>query len=148
MPQDFDLSSFLPYRLADLAERVGRRLAEGYGASHGLTPAEWRVLAHLAGAGPVSVRDIHARAGLEKPRISRAVARLQRAGLVAKTAAESDGRLVAITLTAAGAQVVAEILPPARAVEARLRAALSPQELADFLRAIDRMQAALGRVEG
>lgn len=143
MPQGFDLSSFLPYRLAVLAERVSRRLAAGYGESHGLGVAEWRVLAHLAQAATcVSVRDIHARAGLEKPRVSRAVARLEREGLVAKAAGAGDGRLVAITLTPAGARVLAEILPPALAFEARLRAAAG-DDLPAVLRAIDRMQAAM-----
>jgi DNA-binding MarR family transcriptional regulator len=141
MPQAFDLSAFLPYRLAVAAEAVSRRLARDYGASHGLSVAEWRVLAHLAGSGPVSVRDIHARAALDKPRVSRAVARLTAAGLVAKTAAAGDGRLVAISLTEAGSRVLAELLPPARAVEARLRAAAG-EDLPALLRALERMQAA------
>ena len=56
MPQGFDLSSFLPYRLAVLAERVSRRLAEDYGRSHGLSVAEWRGAGPLARAGRVAVR--------------------------------------------------------------------------------------------
>ncbi|HMO06670.1 MAG TPA: MarR family winged helix-turn-helix transcriptional regulator [Paracoccaceae bacterium] len=148
MPQGFDLSSFLPYRLAVLAERVSRRLAEDYGRSHGLSVAEWRVLAHLARSGSVSVRDIHARAALEKPRVSRAVARLEAAGLVAKAAGAGDGRLVAISLTGKGARVLAEILPSALAVEERLRAAVGPDDMAALLRAMDRFHAALDRDAG
>ncbi|HMO71194.1 MAG TPA: MarR family winged helix-turn-helix transcriptional regulator, partial [Paracoccaceae bacterium] len=103
---------------------------------------------HLARSGSVSVRDIHARAALEKPRVSRAVARLEAAGLVAKAAGAGDGRLVAISLTGKGARVLAEILPSALAVEERLRAAVGPDDMAALLRAMDRFHAALDRDAG
>ena len=57
----FDLDQFLPYRLAVAAAQVSRRFARRYAAEAGLTIPEWRVLAHLDGCGPVSVREITAR---------------------------------------------------------------------------------------
>jgi hypothetical protein len=45
--QDFNLSAFLPYRLAVLSERASRRLSVVYEKTHGLSVAEWRVLVHL-----------------------------------------------------------------------------------------------------
>lgn len=139
----FHLSDFLPYRLAVLAERISRRLSVEYGRSHGLSVAEWRVLAHLSGCGAVSVRDIHHSANLEKPRVSRAVARLEAAGFVQKVPGEEDGRLVAISLTAAGARALAEMLPPALTIDARLRAAVGAEELETFYRVMERMHAVL-----
>lgn len=139
----FHLSGFLPYRLAVLAERVSRRLSVEYGRSHGLSVAEWRVLAHLSRGGAVSVRDIHTAANLEKPRVSRAVARLEAAGFVQKVPGEEDGRLVAISMTDEGARAVAEMLPAALTIDARLRAAVRPEELETFYRVMERMHAVL-----
>ena len=68
----FDLEKFLPYRLSVAAARVSRRLAARLEAEAGLSNPEWRVLAHLARAGSVSVRDIHIRVDLDKSRVSRA----------------------------------------------------------------------------
>ena len=62
---DFDLNGFLPYQLALAAEKVSRDLSAVYAREGGLTVPEWRVLAHLAQSGEVSVRDIEARVGME-----------------------------------------------------------------------------------
>ena len=83
----FVLDDFLPYRLSVAASRVSRRFARRYGAESGISIPEWRVLAHLAEGGPVSVRDIHARVDMDKSKVSRAAARLEEAGLVRKVAA-------------------------------------------------------------
>lgn len=143
MPTSFSLAAFLPYRLAVLSERVSGRLSVVYGRTHGLTVAEWRVLVHLQRSGEASVRDIHQSANLEKPRVSRAVDRLVAAGFVQKLAKETDGRLVAISLTPAGGAALAQILPEVMEIEARLLAALTPDEQAIFLRAMDKLHATL-----
>ncbi|GGL70437.1 MarR family winged helix-turn-helix transcriptional regulator [Wenxinia marina] len=142
-PDTFRLSTFLPYRLAVLSERVSRRLTVDYERSHGLTMAEWRVLVHLQRSGPVSVREIRDSTNLDKPRVSRAVARLEAAGLVGKVAGQGDGRLVAISLTDAGRAALAEVVPSALAVDRRLREAVGPQDMAAFLRVMEAMHRVL-----
>jgi DNA-binding MarR family transcriptional regulator len=139
----FHLSSFLPYRLAVLSERVSRRLSVEYERTHGLTVAEWRVLAHLSRCGPVSIRDIHNCVNLEKPRVSRAVGRLEETGLVQKLPAERDGRLVAISLTEAGQSVLAELVPTVQSIEQRLRGAVGAEDLKTFFKVMERMHAVL-----
>lgn len=143
MTSAFRLSSFLPYRLAVLSERVSRRLAAEYGRTHGLSVAEWRVLAHLQHGGQVSVRDIRDCVDLDKPRVSRAVARLEAAGLVEKTAGADDGRLVAISLTPKGRAVLAEIIPEVSGVESRLLSALDPGEIEAFYAVMEKIHAVL-----
>ena len=143
MPRDFHLSTFLPYRLAVLSERVSRRLAVEYGRSHGISIPEWRVLVHLGRSGAASVRDITAWVNLEKPRVSRAVARLEGRGLVAKLPGRADGRLVEISLTPAGQQALAEIVPAAQSVEADLARAVSAEEMATFLHVMEALHGVL-----
>lgn len=143
MPSTFHLSAFLPYRLSVLSDRVSRRLSVEYERTHGLSVAEWRVLVHLARCGSVSVRDIHNCVNLEKPRVSRAVSRLEQNGLVRKAPGKGDGRLVAISLTPAGQAVLADIIPAAEAVESSICDAVDPADLRTFFRVMEQMHAAL-----
>ena len=140
--RDFRLAAFLPYRLAVLSERISRRLSRIYEAEAGLSMAEWRVMVHLARCGAVSVREIHGCVNLDKPRVSRAVSRLESAELVEKTGSSSDQRLLVISLSPAGQALLDRILPPAIAYESRLLAALSAEDRA----ALDRIVEKLHRV--
>lgn len=138
---DFDLDAFLPYQLAVAAGRVSRGFAERYRAEFGITIPEWRVLAHLSAAGgPVSVREIHARVDMDKSKVSRAAARLEQAGLVAKATNDADRRLVALTLTRAGQALVARIVPLALDWQAKMTAQLgSAEDVAAFRRVLARV---------
>lgn len=145
MSDDFDLARFLPYRLAVLAERVSRRLAVSYGTSHGLSVAEWRVLAHLGDAGTASVRDIVDRVSMEKSRVSRAVSRLEAAGFVVKAPGRHDARLIEIALTEAGRTALTEIVPSVLSIEAALLDGISDADRAAFERVMDHLTDRAGR---
>lgn len=132
---DFDLGEFLPYQLAVAAARVSKGFADRYRAEFGLTIPEWRVLAHLAQAGTVSVREIQARVDMDKSKVSRAAARLEAAGLVEKRGNAGDRRLLDMRLTDAGRALFARIVPIARGYEAEVLAGLP----ADFRAALRRL---------
>jgi DNA-binding MarR family transcriptional regulator len=121
----FDLDRFLPYRMSVAAERLSAGLARRYRTQFGIGVPEWRVLVHLAHAGAQSVRDLERRAGLEKSKASRAAARLEAAGYVAKAQNAGDRRLVSLSLTAEGRALMAELLPLALAYQKRLEALLA-----------------------
>lgn len=120
MADPFILDDFLPYRLAVLAGRVSRDFAGRYREQFGLDRAEWRVLAHLGRDGAVSVREIHQRADMDKSKVSRAATRLEAAGLVAKRIASNDRRLVELTLTAKGQDMIDALTPLAQAYQREL----------------------------
>ncbi len=124
--RDFDLAGFLPYRLAAAAARTSRAFAERYREEFGISIPEWRVLAHLHHAGPVSVRDIEARADMEKSKVSRAVSRLERAGYVSKAVSSADKRLLALQLTDAGRALLRRLLPVAIQFQAEMLERLGP----------------------
>ena len=123
---DFDLDSFLPYRLTVVAGQVSREFARRYEKHFGLSRAEWRVLAHLSRAGTASVREIHAEADLDKSRVSRAASRLEASGLLAKQEHPTDGRLVHLSLTTAGNDMMAQLAEMARAYQVELEQRLGP----------------------
>ncbi|SDJ97435.1 MarR family winged helix-turn-helix transcriptional regulator [Aliiruegeria lutimaris] len=143
MRDQFNLSEFLPYRLAVLSERVSKRVALAYSESHGLTVPEWRVLVHLSRCRQVSVREIHNCVNLEKPRVSRAVARLEAVGLVDKTESQRDHRLVDISLTEAGWKLLDAIVPEALAVEQQLLSGLSEGDRERLLELMERLHSVL-----
>jgi|SRR5690554_2328648 len=122
--RDFDLNSFLPYRLNAVANRISRIFAERYREEFGITIPEWRVLAHLGHAGAVSVRDIEARVDMEKSKVSRAASRLEEAGYITKRVHGADRRLLELRLTPEGKALVARILPVAIAFQHEMLARL------------------------
>ncbi|MEG4642152.1 DNA-binding MarR family transcriptional regulator [Paracoccus pantotrophus] len=138
----FALDRFLPYRLSVAAAQVSRRFAARYAAEAGLSIPEWRVLAHLAHSGAVSVRDINARVHLDKSVVSRAAARLQEAGWVRKSGNAADRRLVVLELTPEGRALMARLGRIAEAFQAELLAELGPEA-----EALDRALARLAGTE-
>ena len=120
----FTLDTFLPYRLSVAASRVSRRFARRYEAEGGISIPEWRVLAHLGEAGVVSVRDIHARVDMDKSKVSRAAARLEEAGFVRKVGHAGDRRLVELSLTPSGEELMERLGGIAEAFQAELLAVL------------------------
>ncbi|MDQ7776852.1 MAG: MarR family winged helix-turn-helix transcriptional regulator [Paracoccus aminovorans] len=139
----FELDHFLPYRLAVAAAQVSRRFAALYEAEAGLSIPEWRVLAHLAGSGPVSVRDINARVNLDKSVVSRAATRLEQAGLLCKSSDESDQRLVALELTDTGRALMDRLGRIADGFQAQLLAELG-EDGPHLSRMLDRLLAPQG----
>lgn len=120
----FILEDFLPYQLAVASTRVSRRFEKEYRERFGLTVPDWRVLAHLSASGTVSVREIHQRVDMDKSKISRAASRLEDRGLIHKRAHPTDRRLLELTLTDQGRNIVAQITPLANAYQAELMAEL------------------------
>ncbi len=117
---DFDLYGFTPYRLAVAAKHTSEQLARQYRDRFGISIPEWRVLVHLAHSGNTSVRDIEARVAMEKYEVSRAAKRLREAGLIERKENPEDRRLIILSLTAEGQKMMAELLPMAKAHQAKL----------------------------
>ena len=138
-----ELEGFLPYRVARLAAALSRGLAAQYEAKYQISVAEWRVLVHLTQASEISVRDIFIRVDLDRARVTRAVQRLERRGLVSKLVNETDRRLVRLALTPAGRDLAAELSRLAMAFESRIMAALPDGEAARLLPLIDTLEAGI-----
>lgn len=132
----FDLQDFAPYRLAAAAEKLSQGFASQYRDEFGISVTEWRVLAHLAQAGDVSVRDIESGVGLEKSKVSRAATRLQAAGYIAKRINRNDKRLLQLSLSAEGHSLMEKLIPRAIAFQAQLEALLG-EHVEGFNAALD-----------
>lgn len=137
-PIDFDLSTFTPYRMSIAAQKLSEGWAREYRARFDISIPEWRVLAHLSQSNGVSVRDIEHRVAMEKSKVSRAAARLEEAGFIAKTTNDQDRRLVHLALTESGKTLMAQLLPIALAYDRALTEALGDTK-AGLTAALDKL---------
>ncbi|OIP84828.1 MAG: MarR family transcriptional regulator [Rhodobacterales bacterium CG2_30_65_12] len=127
---DFNLDDFLPYQVAELSRRMSAGFERHYRARFGISVAEWRVVAHLSQQAAVSVREIHERVGMDKPKVSRAASRLEENGYVTKQVNTADRRLVELSLTPKGQQMIEVLAPIAAAYQRELDAALGDEAAA------------------
>jgi DNA-binding MarR family transcriptional regulator len=143
----FDLDAFLPYRLSVTSNLVSRLFARRYAEEFGLTIAEWRVMAVVGTDGTASAAAVRARTGMDKAKVSRAVAGLLARRLLRRIAHRGDQRVEPLALTPSGRTVFDAIVPRARALEAELAAGLPPDQRAALdaaLRHVANRAAALG----
>jgi DNA-binding MarR family transcriptional regulator len=124
---DFALARFLPYRLTLASERISAGLAKRYREEFGISPAEWRVLTQLADASELSVRDLEQRIHLEKSKASRAATRLAAEGYVTKTENSEDRRLIKLSLSAKGQELMARLTPLAAEFQQQLETLLADE---------------------
>lgn len=126
------LADFLPYLLSVTSNAVSDRIADEYRARFGLKIPEWRVMAVLGDAGPLTQRELVGATRMDKVAVNRACKVLEERGLLARSPNARDGRSHHLELTATGRAVHGEIMPIALEMERRLFAPLSTSEVQTF----------------
>jgi len=122
------LEEFLPYRLAVLAHKTSRELSGVYGERFGLSIPEWRILANLGRFGPLYAGELAERSSMDKPKVTRALQRLETAGIVQRAVDAEDRRQVRLALTRRGRAMFREIAALALDWEKQFLAPLSEAE--------------------
>lgn len=123
-----ELENFLPYRLAVLSAEVSRGLSEIYARQFQLSVPEWRIIANLGRFGPLNAGDLAERSSLDKPKVTRALQKLEARLLVQRAVETRDRRQVRLSLTRRGRTLLGEIAILARAWERQLLASLSVED--------------------
>ncbi len=126
----FDLNDFLPYRLNCLSGVVSKSLAIQYQDKFSITVAQWRVLVHLTQHTEISIRDIHRHVDLDKVAVSRAVKDLEARGLLRKIINQHDKRLLSLSLSEQGIEMMEILVPLALDYQETLLGKLNKQETA------------------
>lgn len=93
-----------------------------------VTVTQHRVLVLLSERGALSVSEIALLTGVNQSNASRLVDRLQRLGLVIRSRAESDGRVVRVALTEDGVAVLAAVNVVREQQIKQVLARLTPEE--------------------
>jgi len=142
MDDILELERFLPYRLNRLAEAVSRDFARSYRERLGLTRPEWRLLATLGQFGTMTATAVGAHSAMHKTKVSRAVVALEKRGWLARATDADDRRIERLTLTARGAATYRDMVPVAKAFEARIEALMGKQERAALTRGLAALEKA------
>jgi DNA-binding MarR family transcriptional regulator len=110
------------------ATRRARGRATGPLEGSVLSLAQYQLLEALHGATDLPVSDLAASAGIAPPTATRMLDGLVRDGIVERTPAEHDRRVVLVSLTAAGREAVHAAAERVAAARARVRDQLTPAE--------------------
>ncbi len=132
----------------DLANHLQRR-GEGIAASAGLTTQQWLVLLQIAGdpnfpavahdaEHRVLASDIARVRGVSRATISAVIAALRKRGLIDDRADPEDRRRRYLTITGAGAELLAQLDPRRRSANRRLLSGFSREERTLLLELIRR----------
>jgi DNA-binding MarR family transcriptional regulator len=143
-----DLDHFLPYRLSVLANVVSATIAEAYRRRFDLSIPEWRVIAVLSRHPGLSAAEVAGLTGMDAVAVSRAVARLLRAGRLSRGVSASDRRRSVLSVSPAGAAVYREVAPLALHYEWELLEALNGAQRTAFERALDTLTARAHELAG
>lgn len=141
--RSFELGKYLPFRLTVLSNRLTRRVAYFYAERFKLSAPEWRTMAVLGQQGAMSANAVISQTTMDKVRVSRAVAKLLKAGFITREADPQDRRRAILALTPAGQEVYRQIVPLVQEVEAEIVAALSAPERAVLDNALAKIEAYL-----
>jgi len=125
-----DLEAFLPYRLNRAAEVISLRFLELYKEKYELTRPEWRVLAALGSAGPLTATAIGQHSAMHKTKVSRAVFELEQRRWLKRTQDKDDRRLELLALTTAGVKAYRGMIKLARMFEEDLAKLLNSEAIA------------------
>lgn len=131
-----ELETFLPYRLNVAALLASQAFSRLYQERYGIGIPEWRVIATLGEYGTMTGKAIGLYANLQKTKVSRALAGLERRKLVVRRANRSDMREWFVSLTPAGRAIYQDLAPVAEAFARRLIEAVAPADRAAFDRAL------------
>lgn len=141
---EFNLFSFVPFRLNRLAAEVSAALSDEYRTSYGLDIPEWRVLATLGFRDePCSAQFIVACTRTHKSTISRAVTTLLERKLIDRIESSDDRRAFELKLSAAGRKLFDELWPRLLGKESEILSCLSQQERKQLAGILGKLESSL-----
>jgi DNA-binding MarR family transcriptional regulator len=105
----------------------------------GLTSSQYNVLRILRGEGtPLPCLEIASRLIAAVPAITGLIDRLEAQALIKRERSTEDRRVVNVAITASGLELLAKIDEPLRVLQERLIGHLSPTELRELIRLLEK----------
>lgn len=132
----FDLQDFLPYLLNQAAEAASHGFQDIYRDRYAMTRTQWRVMANLGKFGAMTARDICAISHIEKTKVSRAVAHMERDGMLSRSPSSHDRRAEILSLTDKGQAAFADLGQRAVDYDRALRKQLGGKATAELNRVL------------
>ena len=132
------MRSLLGFALVGVARRHRGAVAEEFEAL-GLYVGQEMLLSRLWEQDGQSQAALARACGIEGPTVTKAVARMERQGLVVRGPDPVDGRVSRVSLTDAGRNLEASVARSWRSVEERMLTGMSQRDVAAALRLLRRM---------
>ena len=136
---ELQLESFLPNILRELNDGMASNMSRRITGPFRLTMTEWRIMLHLADHEALTASDIVQHSGMEKSKVSRAVANLESLGLVERKVAEDDHRVKLLSMTELGRKRHRALVPRVLDWERELIEGLEVGEYRDLLYLLDKL---------
>jgi len=129
------------------SDRLNHRFAQLF-AEHGLTCSQYNILRILRGEGkPLPCLEIAQRTITVVPGITGLIDRLEQKALVQRQRCSKDRRVIYVSITPAGLDLLAKIDEPLTALHRRLLAHLTPEEVLDLSRLLEKARASVAVAE-
>ena len=120
------------------ARSLDRALDEALSAAGGSLPA-WLVLQALAAGEHATQTEVARAVGVRQPTLTHHLDGLERSGFVTRRRSAGDRRVQHVELTETGQQAFVRLRRVAAAFDGRLRAGLSPADVAELQRLLSSM---------
>ena len=134
--------------IARTADRFGICFARLF-REYGLTPSQYNVLRILRGEGkPLPILEVAERMLAVVPGITGLVDRLEGMGLLARERSTEDRRVVFVAITARGLDLLGQLDGPEAELHRRLIGHLSPAELGELSRLLEKARQGLDGADG
>ncbi|MGE0351376.1 MarR family winged helix-turn-helix transcriptional regulator [Hydrogenophaga sp.] len=133
------LERSLLYHCAGITNRVGGSVHALCRERYGMSPAAWRVMAHVGELQPITAKEIGLRAAMDSVNLSRALGQLDGLGFVQRHIDTTDRRRIILQLSPAGQAVYDTVAPLTVKAEQTLLAELNAQERATLRELIRRV---------
>lgn len=143
----FQLSEFLPYRMAILSASMSALIAREYENRFGLTMNQWRIIAIIAEHKEVTANEISTLTLMDKMTVSRAVKKLSSRNLIRRNLSVDDNRKTIIKLSKIGHSIHNDVLPLAQNYENQLYSILSDEERINLTDMMKRLQDQIESIE-
>lgn len=138
---EFELQSFLPYRLAVLADAVSQSIANLYHERFALNRAEWRILAALGDEPNMTGKQLSNYTTLDKMQVSRAVNAMLDRSLLIRSENPADRRNMILRLSEQGEELLSKVIPVVQEREKFLLQTLTEEEQQLFEKAVQKIHA-------
>jgi DNA-binding MarR family transcriptional regulator len=113
------VDAYLPALLAQAHELIASQFHLVV-AQHGIAPSEWRVLATLASGEPTSIGRLARIVVMKQPTVTKLLDRMEATGHVQRVPHPGDRRITLVTITPRARALTDQLVPLARAHEARV----------------------------
>jgi len=134
------LDDFIPYQLSTASNAVSDLIAREYKSRFGLKIPEWRVMAVLGSRGASTQRHLVEATLMDKVTVNRAVKALVDRALLGRSPNDADGRSHHLELSETGRDLYNQIMPAAEAMEKKIMAVLSEEELKQLSHALAKIK--------